>query len=47
VPQQLVEPTLERVREALRNLRFGTVTLTIRDGVVVLVERTERVRIDP
>jgi hypothetical protein len=47
VPQQVVESTLERVREALRNLRFGTITLTIRDGVVVQVERTERVRLEP
>jgi hypothetical protein len=47
VPQQVVESTLERVREALRNLQFGTITLTIRDGVVVQVERTERVRLEP
>ena len=32
---------LERIREALRGLRFGAVTAIVHDGVVVQVERTE------
>jgi len=36
---------LERVRRALSGLRFGTVTLQVQDGVVVLIERVEKVRI--
>ncbi len=36
--------TLEKVAEALRELQFGLVTLTVQDGVVVQVERTERKR---
>ena len=35
---------LQHVTEALRNLRFGVVTLTVQDGVVVQIERTERKR---
>jgi hypothetical protein len=33
------------VEKALRGLRFGTVTLTVQDGVVVQVERTEKIRL--
>jgi hypothetical protein len=33
------------LERALRGLRFGTVTLTVQDGVVVQVERTEKIRL--
>ena len=36
---------LEKVREALRGLRYGTVTVIVQDGVVIQVERTERMRL--
>lgn len=36
---------LDRVRDALAELRFGTVTIVVQDGVVVQVERTEKVRL--
>jgi hypothetical protein len=39
-------PTLERVRDALHALRYGTITLTVHDGVVVQIERSERIRLD-
>jgi len=35
-----------RIGAALRGLRFGTVTAVVQDGVVVQVERTEKVRLD-
>ena len=37
---------LERVQAALRGLRFGTVTVVIQDGVVVQIERMEKIRLD-
>ena len=37
---------LERIRGALRGMRFGTVTVVVQDGVVVQVERTEKIRLD-
>ena len=40
-----VTMALDRIRAALRGLRFGTVTVVVQDGVVVQVERTEKVRI--
>lgn len=45
----LTEPradqALARVREALIGLRYGTVTVIVQDGVVVQVERTDKVRL--
>jgi hypothetical protein len=36
---------LERIQDALRGLRFGTVTVIVQDGAVVQVERTEKLRL--
>ena len=36
---------LDRIRDALRGLRFGTVSVIVLDGVVVQVERTEKLRL--
>ena len=36
---------LDRIEAALRGLRFGTVTAVVQNGVVVQVERTEKVRL--
>ena len=36
---------LDRIQTALRGLRFGTVTVVVQDGVVVQVERTEKIRL--
>jgi hypothetical protein len=38
--------TLAHVRDALTTLRYGTITLTVHDGVVVQIERSERTRFD-
>jgi len=37
---------LARISAALRGLRYGTVTAVVQDGVVVQVERTEKIRLD-
>ena len=36
--------TLEPIREALRGLRFGIVSIIVQDGVVVQIDRTEKRR---
>ncbi len=36
---------LNRVREALQGLRYGQVTVIVQDGVIVQMERTDRVRL--
>jgi hypothetical protein len=35
---------VRQIEDALRGLQFGQVTITVQDGVVVQVERTERRR---
>jgi len=40
------DEALDRIRAALRGLRFGTVTVVIQDGVVVQIERMEKIRLD-
>ena len=45
VAGQTVEPALDDIRQALRGLRFGQITIIVQDGVVVQVERTERKRL--
>jgi hypothetical protein len=37
---------LDQVRDALRTLRYGTITLTVHNGTVVQIDRTERQRLD-
>lgn len=36
---------LAAIMDALRGLRFGSVTVTVQDGVVVQVDRTEKNRL--
>jgi hypothetical protein len=48
-PRQPARPddmeVLLRIREALEGLRYGEVTIIVQDGVVVQVERTEKLRL--
>ena len=38
---------LERlVRQALTSMRFGTVTLVVQDGLVIQVDKNEKIRIN-
>jgi hypothetical protein len=43
-PERDHRGALRYVEEALRGLRYGTLTIVVQDGVVVQVERTERRR---
>ena len=36
---------LDHIRDALRGLRFGLVSIVVQDGVVIQIERTERKRL--
>lgn len=37
---------LQRVAEAIRDLRFGSVEIVVHDGKVVQIERREKLRIE-
>jgi len=39
--------TLDEVRSSLRNLRYGSVTIIVQDGVIIQIDRTEKRRLQP
>jgi hypothetical protein len=39
------EKELQQIRDALRNLRFGSVNIIVQDGVIVQIDRTEKRRL--
>lgn len=43
-PAQTIELSIERIREALAALRFGTIALTVHEGRVVQIDITEKTR---
>ena len=43
--EQELQSSLEQVRSALRGLKFGSVNVIVQDGVVVQIDRTEKVRL--
>ena len=45
VQEPFRENALGRIESALRGLEFGTVTAVVQNGVIVQVERTEKVRL--
>lgn len=45
-PDEPSNPELERrLRQALREIRFGTVTLVIQDGQVIQIDKSEKIRL--
>ena len=42
-----LEEARDRIREALRGLRFGSVEVQVHDAQVVRITRTEKVRVEP
>lgn len=38
------DAALEQVRQSLKDLRYGSVTVIVQDGVVIQIERTEKLR---
>lgn len=43
-PRHDVEQTLAHVRDALRGLQYGEISIVVQDGVVIQIERLERTR---
>jgi hypothetical protein len=40
-----VDQVLTQVRQALSGLQYGQIAITVQDGVVIQIERIERVRL--
>ena len=43
--QGLSDTSLKAIREALRDLEFGSVTLIVQDGLIIQVDRLEKRRL--
>lgn len=43
--EQELRSAMEQIGTALRGLRFGSVNVVVQDGVVVQIDRTEKVRL--
>ena len=41
----LTESQLKKIREAVRDIRYGTVTLVIQDGRLIQIDRSEKIRL--
>jgi hypothetical protein len=44
-PDARVDQVLSQVRQALAGLQYGQIAITVQDGVVIQIERIERVRL--
>ena len=44
--ERLKEADLDQITTALRGLKFGQVIITVQDGVIVQIDRTERRRLN-
>lgn len=42
---QLTETSLRAIRDALKDLEFGSVTLIVQDGLVIQIDRLEKRRL--
>lgn len=47
MPTQTEQNWVEVTREKLGGLRYGQILLTVHDGRVVQIERTEKTRLEP
>jgi hypothetical protein len=41
----ITEYTWDEVRASLRNLKYGSVTIIVQDGVIIQIDRTEKRRL--
>ena len=44
-PRDALDQALAQIREALKGLEYGVLSIIVQDGVVVQIERTERKRL--
>lgn len=43
--RQITDEELKQIKESLRGLRYGAVQITVQDGVIVQIDRTEKWRL--
>ncbi len=40
-----IDPTLAKIRDALRGLRYGSLNLIVQDGLIIQMDRVEKIRL--
>jgi hypothetical protein len=40
-----IDETIDKIKETVASVKFGTVTLVIQDGYVVQIEKNEKIRL--
>jgi hypothetical protein len=45
VAEQWSQDIERHIREALKAIRFGTVTLVVQDGLVIQIDKSEKIRL--
>lgn len=43
--QNNIDETLESIKEMLKSIQYGTVTLIIQDGQIVQIDKNEKIRL--
>jgi hypothetical protein len=41
-----IDGAIEQLRRVLRDLAYGQITITVHDGAIVQIDRTEKLRLD-
>ena len=45
IKKDIVENYIEEVKKAVREIKYGSLTLIIQDGKVIQIDKTEKVRL--
>ncbi|MHB9035121.1 MAG: YezD family protein [Armatimonadota bacterium] len=45
-PDRREEIALQEIRKALREVKFGSITIVVQDGIVIQIDRTSKDRLD-
>lgn len=40
-----VDEVLETIKQSLETLKYGTITLVVQDGVIIQIEKNEKIRL--
>mgnify|MGYP002734122552 CR=1 FL=1 len=43
--KQNIDETLESIKEMLKSIQYGTITLVIQDGHIVQIDKNEKIRL--
>jgi hypothetical protein len=43
---KVTKEELNKIKEAIENVRFGSVTIIVQDGKVIQIEKHEKIRLD-